>query len=144
MGDIVVDEDSRQLELLSIFHYIVAGILALCGMFPIIHLLVGIGLVSGAFADSGDQGPPPAWIGVFFIIVALTAMIISWSLAVAVCLAASRLKRRAGYNYCLVVAGIECVFMPFGTVLGVLTIVVLMRPTVKTLFAVPSLSSASS
>ena len=31
-------------------------------------------------------------------------------------------------------AGLECIFMPFGTVLGVFTIIVLMRDTVKELF----------
>ena len=31
-------------------------------------------------------------------------------------------------------AGIECIFMPFGTVLGVFTIIVLMRPSMKELF----------
>jgi hypothetical protein len=34
-----------------------------------------------------------------------------------------------------VVAGIECIVMPFGTVLGVFTLVVLSRESVKTLFA---------
>lgn len=37
--------------------------------------------------------------------------------------------------YCLVMAGIECMFMPFGTVLGVFTIIVLMRESVQKLFA---------
>jgi hypothetical protein len=36
----------------------------------------------------------------------------------------------------LAIAGIECIFIPFGTVLGVFTIIVLMRPTVKELFGV--------
>jgi len=31
-------------------------------------------------------------------------------------------------------AGVECMFMPFGTVLGVFTIIVLMRPSVKEIF----------
>jgi hypothetical protein len=31
-------------------------------------------------------------------------------------------------------AGIECIFMPVGTVLGVFTIIVLMRDSVKELF----------
>jgi hypothetical protein len=35
---------------------------------------------------------------------------------------------------CFVVAAIECIFMPFGTVLGVFTIIVLSRPSVKALF----------
>jgi hypothetical protein len=72
-------------------------------------------------------------------------MIISaWALAIAVAMAGSQLKRRAAYNYCLVVAGIECIFMPFGTVLGVLTLIVLMRPSVKALFGEPPSSAASS
>jgi len=33
-----------------------------------------------------------------------------------------------------VMAAIECIFMPFGTVLGVFTIVVLARPSVKEMF----------
>jgi len=37
--------------------------------------------------------------------------------------------------FCFVVACIECLFMPFGTVLGAFTIIVLMRPSVKNLFA---------
>jgi len=40
-------------------------------------------------------------------------------------------------------AGIECLFMPFGTVLGVFTIMVLMRDPVKQLFGVNPVESAS-
>jgi hypothetical protein len=54
------------------------------------------------------------------------------------------LKRHTNYTYCLVVAAIECMFTPFGTVLGVLTIIVLVRPTVKALFGVSQLPQASS
>ena len=36
----------------------------------------------------------------------------------------------------LSVGGVECLFFPFGTILGVFTIVVLMRDSVKELFAV--------
>jgi hypothetical protein len=38
--------------------------------------------------------------------------------------------------FCLVMAGIACIFMPFGTALGVLTIIVLMRDSVRELFGV--------
>lgn len=33
--------------------------------------------------------------------------------------------------FCLIMAGIACLFMPFGTVLGVFTIVVLTRESVR-------------
>jgi hypothetical protein len=46
------------------------------------------------------------------------------------------LSLRKYYTFCLVMAGIECLFMPVGTVLGVFTIIVLMRPTVKAMFEI--------
>jgi hypothetical protein len=130
-----MDDDDRYLELLGIFHYVVAGILALFGLFPIIHLIMGIAIITGAFDDGGGN-PPPAWFGMIFISVALMVMVCTWALAAAVCLAGSRLKQHTNYTYCLVVAAIQCMFMPFGTVLGIFTIIVLMRPTVKALFGV--------
>ena len=45
------------------------------------------------------------------------------------------LATRKHYMFCLVMAAIECLFTPFGTVLGVFTIVVLMRDSVKQSFA---------
>jgi len=44
------------------------------------------------------------------------------------------LAKRKHYTFCLVMAAIECIFMPFGTVLGVFTIIALNRETVKRLF----------
>jgi hypothetical protein len=45
------------------------------------------------------------------------------------------LARRKRYLFCLIVAGTMCVMCnPLGTVLGVFTIVVLLRPSVKELF----------
>ena len=36
---------------------------------------------------------------------------------------------------CMTVAGIQCILMPFGTILGVFTIIVLTRGSVKELFS---------
>lgn len=36
--------------------------------------------------------------------------------------------------YCLVIAGLSCLFMPFGTVLVVFTLITLMKEPVKELF----------
>ena len=40
-------------------------------------------------------------------------------------------------------AGIECIFMPVGTVLGVFTIIVLVRNSVKALFGMPVAGNAA-
>ena len=44
------------------------------------------------------------------------------------------LAKRRHYMFCLVMGGAESIFMPFGTILGVFTISVLMREWVKQLF----------
>ena len=73
-------------------------------------------------------------IGWIFIVVASVIILVGWSLAIAILFAGRCLARRTHYMRCFVVAAIECIFMPFGTVLGVFTIIVLSRPSVKILF----------
>ena len=132
-------EDTQHLRLLSIFHYVTAGMLAVFSMFPIIHLAFGIAIVSGVFDDVEQGTPPPAFLGWMFIILPGAAILCGLTMATCMAIAGRRLSQNRGYMFCLVVAGIECVFMPFGTVLGVFTIIVLMRPTVKERFGVAEL-----
>ena len=44
------------------------------------------------------------------------------------------LQQRRRPTLCLVVAGLECMMFPFGSVLGVFTIIILLRPCVRQLF----------
>ena len=128
------NKDLEHLRLLSIFHYVVAGLLALFAMIPFVHLAVGIAIISGVLDDVDSGSPPPAFIGWVFVAVAATLILGGWTLAIVIAVAGRKLRRRTGHMFCLVVAGIECIFTPFGTVLGVFTIIVLMRPSVRVLF----------
>lgn len=130
------NQDAEQLRLLSIFHYIVAGMLALFSLFPVIHLAIGVGIVTGAFDGTGTGETPPAFMGWLFIVLPLVFIAVGLTMASCIALAGRKLMQRNGHLYCLVVAGIECCFFPFGTVLGVLTILVLLRPSVKQAFGV--------
>lgn len=127
--------DEQHLDLLAIFHYVVAGITALVACFPMIHLGVGIAMLLGAF---DRQNGPPAFFGWIFVAVASVMILLGWTLAAFIFATGRNLKRRTAYTFCLVMAGVECIFMPFGTVLGVFTIVVLIRDSVKRLFSQPS------
>jgi hypothetical protein len=132
-----MSDDEQHLRLLSIFHYVVAGFLALVGCFPLIHLALGIAIVSDALPsvpEGAHGGGPPEILGWMFIAVAAFMIVCAWTLAVCILAAGLKLAGRTGYLFCLIIAGIECVFMPVGTVLGVFTIVVLLRPGVKELF----------
>lgn len=127
-------DDLQHLRLLSIFHYVVAGLAALFGLFPIIHLAIGIAIVSGSIPASGGSPPPPRWFGTMFIVVPGLFIVLLLGLAVALVIAGRLLQQRRGYLFCLIVAGISMLFQPFGMVLGILTIIVLLRPSVKELF----------
>jgi len=126
-----MDQDAEHLRLLSIFHYVVGGLTAFVACIPIIHLAIGLAMLLGAFPDNDA---PPAIVGLFFVVIAGCFILAGWSLAICLLLAGGYLKSRKHYSFCLVIAGISCMLMPFGTVLGVFTIIVLMRPSVKEMF----------
>ncbi len=127
-------EDLEHLRLLSIFHRIVAVLAALFACFPILHLVMGLAMVTG-WEDFGDQDPMASYMGWFFIVFAGAFILAGWAFAVCLFLAGGYLAQQRHYTFCLVMAAVACMFMPFGTVLGVFTIIVLVRESVKELFA---------
>ena len=125
--------DEEQLNLLAIFHYVVAALGGLFSLFPLIH--VGLGLMFVFAPEKFDKGnPPPAFVGWFFVAIASLFIVIGLTFATLTFFAGRSLSKRKHYTFCLVMAGIECMFVPFGTVLGVFTIIVLIRDSVKRLF----------
>ena len=130
--------DAEHLRLLSIFHYVVAGMQALFACFPILHFLIGAAMVflPGKMGDAKGGGPP-AFVGLLFMAFAGAFILAGLTLAACTVLVARSLQQRRRHLFCMVMAGIEAATcMPFGTVLGVLTIIVLMRPSVKQAFGV--------
>ena len=130
-------QDEEHLRLLSIFHYVVAGLAALFALFPIFHLILGLFMIFAPdIMSPGKQDVAPALIGWFFVIFASVFITLGWTIAALILTTGRFLARHTHYQFCLVMAGIECLFMPFGTVLGVFTILVLVREPVKQLFGV--------
>ena len=130
--------DEEHLQLLSIFHFVVAIIAGLFSLFPVIHLLVGIGMTAFSFIEPKDTFPI-AIVGIIFIVFATLWIAFGLAFTTCVLFTGRFLKMRMHYKYCLVMAGVECIFMPFGTILGVFTIVFLMKENVKNTFN-PSVS----
>ena len=126
--------DNEHLKLLSIFHYVKGGITALFACIPIIHVVFGLVLIVAPrlFGHGSDQ--PPAFLGWLFVILGFFIIFLGWTVAVLVLIAGRCIARRRHYTFCFVVACLECLSVPFGTVLGVFTILVLNRQSVKALF----------
>ncbi len=131
-GKVSMNQDEQYLKLLSVFHYVVGGLAAFFACIPIILLSIGVAMLVGAIDGV------PGFAGVLLVMIAMVAILIGWTLAVCIIIAGRCLAKRKRYMFCLVMAAISCIFMPFGTVLGVFTIIVLMRPSVDGLFAAKS------
>lgn len=132
----MTDQDAQHLRLLSIFHYVVAAMQALLACFPLIHLALGAAMVFFPDKMGDPKGGNPAFVGMIFMAFAGVWILVGLTIAVCTAVAGKSLARRRRHLFCLVVAGIEAVTcMPFGTVLGILTIIVLVRPSVKASFA---------
>ena len=124
-------QDEQNLDLLSIFHYVVGGLAAFCSCFFLIYVAIGIAMLCGAM-DGKDA--PPEFMGWFFVGLGGVFVLVGWTVAAFIIAAGRKLKRRRSYTFCMVIAGIECIFMPLGTALGVFSLIVLTKAPVKALF----------
>jgi hypothetical protein len=135
-----MNQDIEHLRLLSIFHYVVAGIGALCSCVPIFHLGFGlIMLFAPETIEHGRRRPQNdaevlRFAGIFMTVFAAALILVGWTISVCIFLAGRYLRRQRHYVFCLVVAAILCLMFPYATVLGVFSIIVLMRPSVKAMF----------
>ncbi|MDX2177742.1 MAG: hypothetical protein SF028_14870 [Candidatus Sumerlaeia bacterium] len=133
-------DDARYLDLLGWAHYILGALTLLCGSFPVIHLVVGIGILTGRM-----QGPPPGTqgepmvkaVGGLFVVVAAAIILVAWALGIATMLAGRYLRERRRRMFCTVVAAVNCMSFPVGTAVGVLTIILLNKPDVSGVFDAP-------
>jgi hypothetical protein len=134
-----MNKDLEHLRLLSIFHYVLGGLIAIISLFPFIHLFMGVFFLLNASEmrkgmKPGEPDSPVEVFGAMFIIIPAVIILCGFTLAVCTIIAGRKLAKQKSYMFCFVVAAILCVFAPLGTILGVFTILVLLRDSVKQLF----------
>jgi hypothetical protein len=130
-----MNKDENELNLLSIFHFVMAGLGAIGGCVPVIYLLIGIMMIRDPRGLVGPGGPPvnPGW---FFIVFGGVFMLVIWTVALCLLISGMSLRARQRYWFCFVISCIICLNMPLGTALGVFTLIVLSRASVKQIFGV--------
>jgi hypothetical protein len=128
--------DREHLNLLSIFHFVVGGLHGLFASFFLFHVIFGILIASNPswFAGKSTSPPPPAFMGYFMAAFGGVFVLCGWTLAAATFVSGWFLRWRKNRLFSLIVAGVNCALAPLGTVLGVFTIVVLSRESVKRLY----------
>ena len=132
-----VSQDGEHLRLLSIFHYVVSGLLGLFACIPLIHVAIGAMFILHPDAfNKGQPQPFPAQIfGLIFMMLGGVIVLGGWLVAALIFTAGRVLGRHKHHMFCVVIAALSCIFFPFGTALGVFSLLVLLRPSVKELFA---------
>jgi hypothetical protein len=128
-------QDKEHVRILAILYYVFGGLGVCGGFFPLIYVFLGVAFLSGSMGPPrGGAGGPPPELGWVFIVFGGVASLLIWTMAVCTLFAGYNLSRKKRYVFCFVIACICCASVPLGTILGVFTIVVLARPSVKELF----------
>ena len=138
---IITDEqrkkDQEHLTLLAIFHFVISGLALVALLFLAVHFLV----MSTVFAhpemwqpnggfNNGFGGPPPAFFHLMIWFYAFTSVVLV-IMGLLNVFSGLFLRQRRYRMFSLVVAGLDCFQIPFGTALGVFTIIVLLRDSVR-------------
>ena len=130
--------DEEHLKLLSLGYMISAATTAFFSLFGLMYMMIGIfmsAIISHQKeADTSTGQASPAFVGWLFAAIGLGIFLFMAVLAAAKLRTAICIKRRRSRTFCLIVAGISCLEVPYGTVLGALSFIVLGRDSVTHLF----------
>lgn len=131
------DKTIEHLNLLAVVHYILGGIGVFFACFPLIYLVLGIAIMTGSmdFPDHGNNNqPPPEFLGVMFAVMGGIFFLLGQALAWLMIYSGRQIKKRQKRTFSFVIACLMCLQVPFGTVLGVFTIIVLNKDETKEVY----------
>jgi hypothetical protein len=137
------------IKILAIFHFIVAGFALLYALFLLIYVIMGAAIWSGGggFLDGGMYNNdlygngmmypnefPLRMFGMMITLIPAIFMVLILGFSTCLVIAGVSLLKKKNYIFCMVMAGVACLFIIFGTILGVFTLIVLAQPSSKELF----------
>jgi hypothetical protein len=125
--------DEEQLRLLVLAHYITGGLCILFASMFIFHfimLTVMAGNPQFFPPPPGGQPPPIALFRVVGVVIGVF-ILLGWSFGALTIFVGRCIKKRVKRNLAMVVACLNLLFLPVGTLLGVASLMVLTRSSVK-------------
>lgn len=122
------------LQILAFFHYAVGAMMAMVAVVPLVLSAVGSQMARpGGDEAIRTQGARVTELASFGCAAAL--LVVGLLAGGVVAYAGRCLLERRRYRFCLAAAALACLFLPIGTLLGTVTLALLLAPDVRALFA---------
>jgi hypothetical protein len=132
---------AHDLRLLSIGFYIQAGIAAFYTIILLGYAGFVTAMASGIAKSANDSGQNvPPWLLPLISIVSVMLLLLAALYSIGLFLAGLWLRRFRNLLFIQVVAALNCIAIPYGTVLSIFTFLVLQRPSAKQFFSRPPLA----
>ena len=128
-------DDEGHLNIISICTFCYAGLVGMVGLLFSIYLIIGVIIAGSAVTSSSSASAPGAAVGGVFIVIGGLAMLFAFGKAALLVWSGLSMRKRTRPTLSFVVACISCMNIPLGTTLGIFTIMVLNRPSVKAIYA---------
>lgn len=127
--------DEEHLKLLRIGYITLGAVALFTSLFGLLYVFMGVmmgSVLQGVPQKPGDPSPEfMVWFmfgfGLIFLLAAGTWALLSF-------LSARGLRKRRWRGLCFVTAALSCLYIPFGTIIGAFTFIVLGRTSVRTLY----------
>lgn len=133
---------TKHLSTLSILHYVYGVFVCLSGLAALLVVLIGGFMRSELLFGSSDASDVPAWLGGFIQVIGLFIFFLIETWGVLSLLTGSWIAKRKHRTATMVMAGVHCLNVPFGLLLGIYTIVVMVDDEVRNAYGewLPSVS----
>lgn len=129
------DRDQDHLAILGIIYYVNAGLTAFFSLFGLLYVAMGIAMLGGAFpVDKGPSAEELRTVGI--VVTAVGGGVCGFLLLLALMnyLCGRWLRANKNRAFCFVCAILTLLSFPYGTLLGIFTIIVLSRESVVARF----------
>jgi hypothetical protein len=127
-----IDED--RLEWLPLMYWVSGGVGVLFSLYFLIYVVMGVGIAS--IPATSDESAPPAFFGWMIAGMGLVGFTLIASIGVLRIMSGFWIRARKHRVAIMVIAGISCLEIPYGTLLGVVTFMILGRKSVAERFSV--------
>ncbi len=124
----------KYLKLIAIFNYVLGIQTILISLVLILHLSIGIAMI----LNPDFFGDDFIFMGYSITLLSLLIILLGITLGIVQICSGRRLSKRCSYKFSFIVAVIQCLNIPIGTVIGVFTITLFKNDQVKKLYHIES------